>query len=43
MIFKKADKLLFFLTQCREYNWANLFLGEINTGTWPSRLGESQK
>jgi hypothetical protein len=22
--------------------WANLFLGEINTGTWPSRLGDSQ-
>jgi hypothetical protein len=22
---------------------ATLFLGEINTGTWPSRLGESQK
>jgi hypothetical protein len=26
----------------REYNWATLFLGDINTGTWPSRLGESQ-
>jgi hypothetical protein len=24
------------------YNWATLFLGEINTGTWPSNLGESQ-
>jgi hypothetical protein len=23
------------------YNWATLFLGDINTGTWPSRLGES--
>jgi hypothetical protein len=22
------------------YNWATLFLGDINTGTWPSRLGE---
>jgi hypothetical protein len=21
------------------YNWDTLFLGEINTGTWPSRLG----
>jgi hypothetical protein len=21
-------------TQCREYNWATLFLGDINTGTW---------
>jgi hypothetical protein len=21
------------------YNWATLFLGEINTGTWPSRFG----
>jgi hypothetical protein len=27
--------------QC--YNWATLFLGEINTGTWHSRLVESQK
>jgi hypothetical protein len=26
----------------RGYNWATLFLGDINTGTWPSRLGESQ-
>jgi hypothetical protein len=25
-----------------EYNWATLFLGEINTGTWPSRMWESQ-
>jgi hypothetical protein len=24
------------------YNWATLFLEEINMGTWPSRLGESQ-
>jgi hypothetical protein len=24
------------------YNWATLFLGNLNTGTWPSRLGESQ-
>jgi hypothetical protein len=27
------------LTQCPEYNWATLFLGDINMGTWPSRLG----
>jgi hypothetical protein len=27
----------------RWYNWATLFLGEVNIGTWPSRLGESQK
>jgi hypothetical protein len=27
----------------RGYNWATLFLGEINTRTWPSRLRESQK
>jgi hypothetical protein len=27
----------------RGYNWASLLLGEINTGTWPSRLGKSQK
>jgi hypothetical protein len=26
----------------RGYNWVTLFLGDINTGTWPSRLGESQ-
>jgi hypothetical protein len=26
----------------RGYNWATLFPGDINTGTWPSRLGESQ-
>jgi hypothetical protein len=26
----------------RGYNWATLFLGDINTGTWPSRLGESR-
>jgi hypothetical protein len=23
-----------------EYKWAILFLANINTGTWPSRLGE---
>jgi hypothetical protein len=27
----------------REYNWATLFLGKINSGTWPTRLGESKK
>jgi hypothetical protein len=27
----------------RGYNWATLFLGEMNRGTWPSRLGGSQK
>jgi hypothetical protein len=28
----------------REYNWATLsLLREINTGTWPSMLGEFQK
>jgi hypothetical protein len=26
----------------RGYNWATLFLGDINTGTWPFRSGESQ-
>jgi hypothetical protein len=25
----------------RGYNWATLFLGDINKRTWPSRLGES--
>jgi hypothetical protein len=24
------------------YNWATLFLRDINTGTWPSRLGEAR-
>jgi hypothetical protein len=24
------------------YNRATLFLGDINTGTWPSKLGESR-
>jgi hypothetical protein len=24
------------------YNWTTLFLGDINTGTWPARLGESR-
>jgi hypothetical protein len=24
------------------YKWVTLFLGDINTGTWPSRLGESR-
>jgi hypothetical protein len=24
------------------YIWATLFLGDINTETWPSRLGESE-
>jgi hypothetical protein len=27
----------------RGYIWATLFLGDINTGTWPSRLRESQE
>jgi hypothetical protein len=26
----------------RGYNWDTLFLGDINTGTWLIRLGESQ-
>jgi hypothetical protein len=25
-----------------QHYWATLFLGDINTGTWPMRLGESQ-
>jgi hypothetical protein len=29
-------------TQCLGYKWVILFLGDINTGTWPSRLGESR-
>jgi hypothetical protein len=24
------------------YNWVTLFRGDINTGTWPYRLGGSQ-
>jgi hypothetical protein len=27
----------------RGYIWVTLFLGDIKTGTWPSRLGESHK
>jgi hypothetical protein len=27
-------------TQCPGYSWATLFPGDVNTGTWPSRLGE---
>jgi hypothetical protein len=29
-------------TQCPGYNWATLFLEDINMGTLPSRLRESQ-
>jgi hypothetical protein len=29
-------------TQCWGYNWATVFLGDINTGTWPSWLEESR-
>jgi hypothetical protein len=29
-------------TQCLGYNRSTLFLGDINTGIWPSRLGESR-
>jgi hypothetical protein len=32
----------FHVTSCDLYNWATLFLGGINTGTWSSRVGESQ-
>jgi hypothetical protein len=28
-------------TKCL-YDWVTLFLVDINTGTWPSRLGESR-
>jgi hypothetical protein len=28
--------------QCLRYNWATLFVGDINTGTWPSRFGKSR-
>jgi hypothetical protein len=24
------------------YNWATMFLGDINTGTWPSRLEQTR-
>jgi hypothetical protein len=37
-----AFKCYMFVPSARGYNWATLFLGDINTGTWPSRLGESQ-
>jgi hypothetical protein len=29
-------------TSVQRYNWATPFLRDINTGTWPSRLAESQ-
>jgi hypothetical protein len=29
-------------TQCLGYNRTTLFVGDINTETWPSRLGESR-
>jgi hypothetical protein len=29
-------------TQCLWVNWGTLFLGDINTGTWPSRSGVSK-
>jgi hypothetical protein len=29
-------------TQCLGYNWAALFLGYLNTGTWLSRFGDSR-
>jgi hypothetical protein len=29
-------------SSARGYNWATLFPGDINTGTWLSRLGQSQ-
>jgi hypothetical protein len=29
-------------TQCLGYNWATLFLEDINMGTWPSTLEESR-
>jgi hypothetical protein len=42
-----AYKIPFFTDACKPniwgYNYATLFLGDIKTGTWPSRLGESQK
>jgi hypothetical protein len=28
--------------RARGYNWATMFVGDINTGTWPSRFWESQ-
>jgi hypothetical protein len=32
-----------YISNARGYNCATLFLEEINTGTWPFRLGEPQK
>jgi hypothetical protein len=31
------------VTRRWEYNWATLSLGDITTGTWPSRLGVGLK
>jgi hypothetical protein len=40
---KSLSSLVYFLLLPPEdTNWATLFLGDINMGTWPSRLGESQ-
>jgi hypothetical protein len=41
-VYKQVSMAATLQPSAREYNWATLFLGNINTGTWPSRLGESR-
>jgi hypothetical protein len=38
----KSHKTVILLPNAWGYNWATLFQGKINTGTWLSRLWESQ-
>jgi hypothetical protein len=33
-----TNSVVWYITPCSPYNWATLFLGDVNTGTWPSRL-----
>jgi hypothetical protein len=42
-IHKKTNSRVRAKPNTRWYNWATLFLEEINTGTWPSMLEESKK
>jgi hypothetical protein len=41
-LFNEVSWSNFIKLSARGYNWATLFLGDINTETWPSSLRESQ-
>jgi hypothetical protein len=41
-IISRTSSQLRLESSAQGYNWTTLFLGDINKGTWPSRLGESQ-